>query len=252
MIVWFSGTGNSRLVARRLSALLDQSMVELTVADPEGVAAADRVVWVFPIYSWGVPPVVRRFIGRCRFSVGQQHFMVCTCGDDTGLAHLMWRRCIGNAGGTPVATFSVQMPNNYTLLLGFDVDPVPVAQQKLMRAPERIAEVARAIRHSARVDDVVRGTVPGVKTRCIYPLFVRYEMSPSKFHHTAACVRCGKCSSACPMNNVGMTSGGPEWGDNCALCLACYHVCPVHAVMYGRRTAGKGQYMAPDHFPDQG
>lgn len=251
MIVWFSGTGNSRLVAQRLSDILDQPLVAMTEADPGAVAAAGSVIWVFPIYSWGVPPVVRRFIDRCRFRPEQQHFMVCTCGDDTGLAHLMWRRCIRNAGGNPVGTFSVQMPNNYTLLPGFDVDPVAVAQCKLERAPERIAAVARAIRHSARVDDVVRGSMPSVKTRGIYPLFVRFEMSPSKFHYTSACVRCGKCASVCPMNNITI-SAGPEWGDNCALCLACYHVCPVHAVMYGRRTSRKGQYMAPGHLPDQG
>ena len=252
MIVWFSGTGNSRLVAKRLSELLDMPAVAMTEADPADVATADSVVWVFPIYSWGVPPVVRQFIGRCSLQPEQPHFMVCTCGDDIGLAHLMWRRCIRLAGANPIGTFSVQMPNNYTLLPGFDVDSEAVAQCKLRQAPERIAAVARAIRHSARVDDVVRGSMPAVKTRGIYPLFVRFEMSPSKFHFTSACIRCGKCASACPMSNISMSGDGPVWGENCALCLAGYHVCPVHAVMYGRRTARKGQYMAPHRLSDQG
>lgn len=43
------------------------------------------------------------------------------------------------------------------------------------------------------------------------------------------------------MNNIKVTDR-PVWGDNCTQCLACYHICPVHAVEYGKVTAKKGQY----------
>lgn len=38
----------------------------------------------------------------------------------------------------------------------------------------------------------------------------------------------------------------PVWGKNCTACLACYHVCPQHAVQYGKKTKGKGHYFNPD------
>ena len=34
----------------------------------------------------------------------------------------------------------------------------------------------------------------------------------------------------------------PTWGPNCALCMRCYHLCPNHAINYGRETENKGQY----------
>jgi len=33
---------------------------------------------------------------------------------------------------------------------------------------------------------------------------------------------------------------------DCTSCLACYHVCPQHAVQYGKKTKGKGHYFNPD------
>ena len=35
-------------------------------------------------------------------------------------------------------------------------------------------------------------------------------------------------------------------GNGLTSCLACYHVCPKHAVQYGRRTKRKGQYLNPN------
>ena len=34
----------------------------------------------------------------------------------------------------------------------------------------------------------------------------------------------------------------PQWGNNCTQCLGCYHICPLHAVQYGKATRAKGQY----------
>ena len=60
MILYFTGTGNSRRVAGQLSELLGDTTVQLapslrgsTLPLPAGDI---RVIWVFPVYSWGVPP----------------------------------------------------------------------------------------------------------------------------------------------------------------------------------------------------
>lgn len=73
------------------------------------------------------------------------------------------------------------------------------------------------------------------------PFFNTFLMSPKPFYATEACIACKKCEKACPVNNIKVTDR-PVWGDNCTQCLACYHICPVHAVEYGKVTAKKGQY----------
>lgn len=250
MIFRFSGTGNSALVARRLSELLGGEPIKAITSSPEAAyhpGEEEHIIWVFPVYGWGVPSVVRRFMRRVNLSGNRgRHFMVCTCGDDCGLTYRQWRKELRRRGWTPGAAFSVQMPNTYVSLPGFDVDTPEVAASKLEAMPARVAKAARAITHSARIDDTFHGRFAWLKTRVLYPLFTRLLMSPRPFRSTDACIGCGKCAAACPMDNITMSADHrPCWGKNCAGCLACYHACPQHAVEWSCFTKSKGQYSLP-------
>lgn len=251
MIIVFSGTGNSLQVAAELRRHLGGEIVRMEgelLANPSRrvieVPEGEDVVWVFPVYSWGVPPVVARFMRRCKIKCphGTRHFMVCTCGDDTGYTDHQWRKTIGRRGWNPRGAFSVQMPNTYVLMKGFDVDSPELAASKLAAMPGRVAEVASAIKRGFAESDMVRGSMAWLKTAVVYPFFRRFCMSPRPFHTTDACTRCGLCSRSCPLGNITPDGdGNPCWGNDCALCLRCYHICPARAVAYGAETEGKGQ-----------
>lgn len=269
MILWFSGTGNSREVAERLASRLDERMCELTPARLStltSIGNEKRIIWVFPVYSWGIPPYVRKVIDTLAETViptDALHHLVVTCGDDTGLTAEMWRKALRKHGWKCGSAFSVQMPNNYVCMKGFDVDSTQIESEKLNAAPRRIEEVASALLRSEEtgeyVTDMVKGNFAWFKSKVIYPWFIRYAMSPKPFHYTNACISCGKCAAICPLDNITMSladdtpSAGtgnrarryPQWGNNCAGCLACYHVCPKHAVEYGKTTINKGQYLNP-------
>lgn len=76
-------------------------------------------------------------------------------------------------------------------------------------------------------------------------------MSPHRFKATDSCVKCGSCVKACLLHNVQMKPNAkPVWGENCAMCLSCYHHCPKHAIEYGRQTMMKGQYLFPEGSSD--
>lgn len=148
---------------------------------------------------------------------------------------------------------SVQMPNNYVSLPGFDVDSKSVEEAKLAAFPSRLksvaAEIAQAESSDSELTDIVRGSFARIKTKVIYPWFVRYAINPRRFSVSETCVACGKCARLCPLGNISMSASEanpramrPVWGDDCAGCLGCYHTCPVHAVNYTSATKGKGQY----------
>lgn len=246
MIFCFSGTGNTKRVAEELSRRLNERMVMIGGCEKAAyrVGCGERVIWMFPVHSWGLPPVVRRFIRDVEVECGEgvRHYMVCTCGDDTGLAHEMWRSELRKRGWRGVAAHSVTMPNTYVLLPGFDVDAPEVEAAKLAAMPERVARVAHAIKCASPIDDVLKGKCAWLKTKVIYPLFVRFLMSPKPLHATEACVGCGLCAKVCPMGNITVRNGVPCWAEECSLCLACYHKCGYRAVRYGSRTDSKGQY----------
>ena len=202
-----------------------------------------RIIWVFPTYSWGVPPAISRFITEVNFTGVQaiNHYMVTTCGDDIGQTADMWRKLINHRKWVAATAYSVTMPNTYVLMKGFDVDSPEVVAAKMGAMPARVEAVASAIKRGFADSDVVRGSWAWVKTAIVYPYFRRFCMSPRPFHATDACITCGLCARSCPMENIGMADGRPRWGNRCALCLRCYHTCPTHAVAYGSATAAKGQ-----------
>lgn len=261
MIIHFSGTGNSRHVASLLQQRMKGDTVEI---DAKSIASAslthltpdadEPVIWVFPVYSWGVPPVVVRYMSAINGSLDRcRHYMVCTCGDDIGLAHEQWRKLVKSRGWQPVTAYSVQMPNTYVTFPGFDVDTKEVEADKLSRCSQRVDSIASRILTGTPGDDVVTGGMKRIKSRLIYPFFTKHMMSPRPFHCLSdMCIGCGLCASACPMDNITMNSGkNPEWGENCAMCLACYHTCPRHAVAYGNLTRKKGQYMLNSRLSEQ-
>ncbi len=254
MIICFSGTGNSRYVSQYMASYFNDRVVEITATTIDNpplleLAPDEKTIWVFPIYSWGIPPVVKELMERISIMQSDdcsRHYLVCTCGDDVGLTHRQWRCLIKKHGWNPVATFSVQMPNSYTLMKGFDVDPKRLEDEKLDAVPSRLNAVMELINGDFCGDDVVSGSWAWLKTHLIYPYFVRFCMSPKPFHCTDDCIGCGKCARECPLDNIEMDDNSrPQWGDRCALCLRCYHTCPDHAVAYGKATANKGQYLHP-------
>lgn len=253
MIYYFSGTGNSTFVATTIANFLsmDKAFIPSTdVADLE--MPEDKLIFVFPVYSWGIPPLISKFIYEIRpeywqrlKDLGLTVECVMTCGDEVALAPEMITKVLKKAGVNLNSIWSVIMPNNYVLLPGFDVDSKDVEQAKLRACQKRIIEIAQGISRGDKRVDVVRGKMPWIKTKIVYPLFKKWGIFPKKWHYQSTCIGCGKCEKICPMLNVQMIDRHPKWGSVCCSCLGCYHVCPVHAVEYGNETKKKGQYLFP-------
>ncbi len=253
MILYFSGTGNSRMVAYLLADRLNDVCRDIPSLLRDGadikLNSTEKLGLVFPVYSWGVPPIVLRVIEEMRLEVHPDYlYFVCSCGDETGLAPQQLVKALSQCGLKCSAGFSVIMPNNYVLLPGFDIDSVSLSDSKLASVAERIDYISGKIKSGSELFDCHIGPLPYIKSKLVYPLFVRWGIRPSLFHVTPDCVGCGKCASACPVSNVLMRDKRPLWGNDCTSCLGCYHVCPYHAVRYWRTTDTKGQYFNPFSF----
>lgn len=258
MIIYFSGTGNTRHCAAELSRLIGDQTLEIKggmLLSPSltRVATDDkRIIWMFPVYSWGIPPVVESFLCRAIIKVPSDavHHLVVTCGDDIGKTDMQWRKILCERGFKDAKAFSVIMPNTYVLMKGFDTDPQELEDKKIADSAARLEHIASEIGNlgqseekTERSADATRGRFAAIKSSLIYPWFIRHAMSPKPFHVNDKCTGCGLCAKNCPLGNIILIGHHkPLWSQACALCLRCYHICPHHAVEYGNKTATKGQY----------
>lgn len=254
MIIYFSGTGNTRHVAQCLAEILgDTDVREMSpsmLLSPEDstieIADTDTtVIWAFPTYSWGIPPVVDMVMKKVALGYNASnatHIMLTTCGDDMAYTDRQWRKNMAARNLKCAGAYAVVMPNTYVLMKGFDVDSTEIAESKIKSCRDAIEQVATAINNNSG-DIPVRLSFSWVKSNIIYPWFKRYAMSPKPFHSNNNCTGCGICANKCPMQNITICNGKPLWADRCAMCLRCYHICPHHAVAYGKATAKKGQYL---------
>ena len=253
MIYYFSGTRNSRYAAMRIGGIVEEEVRFIPSLDAyaeELDPSLDKSVGlVFPVYAWGVPPIVMEFIGRLRESMidgikkkGIPLWCVATCGDETGMAVEMLRKALGKRGLTLSGAWSLIMPNVYVLLPGFGTDPKDVERQKLQDAIGRLDHISDCIKQGRWEEDVHLGPMPRLKTTLVYPLFRRWGVNTKKWHYTDACIGCGKCAGACPVGNIVIADGRPVWGSDCTSCCACFHVCPTRGAQYGRITEKAGQY----------
>lgn len=248
MIFWFSGTGNSRYVATSLGKHLEEDICFL-LDSLSGLDFTDSksIGFVFPIYSWGIPPNVLKRVEdviRSNLSIlgNKPIWIVCTCGDETALAPEMFESLLQKYDLKLNAGWNVIMPNNYVLLPGFNVDSKELERKKLDDSQSAIQEIAQKIKGCKWEKRYIRGSMPKLKSKIIYPLFKKWGIFPSKWRWTTECVQCGKCASVCPIHNIKLKGGHPSWKNKCISCLACYHICPVHAIEYGKITHNKGQY----------
>lgn len=241
MIYYFSGTGNSRRVADKLSKLLGQEMASM----PDGsITPCDTLGFVFPVYAWGLPEVVETFIRRLSVMKPKYVWAVMTCGDDMGYADSILRKELQKVDINLDAVFSVQMPNTYVCLPGFDIDSDDVAERKVRETDEKIPSIVVTINDRKQIVDVVRGPMPFVKTYILRPLFNSTLVTDRFFRVTDECTHCGLCSRQCPLYNISMEEGEVKWHGNCTGCLRCYHQCPKRAIQFGQMTKNKGQKKA--------
>ena len=256
MIFCYTSTGNSYWAARRISKDLDETLYSVNAIAKGGYNACDydfgeneRLILAFPVHSWSVHMVMSTFLKKFHFTgkpVGV--YALCTCGDDCGTTNAVVARMLLRLNLKLSACFSLTMPNDYVLMRGFEVDADAVRDQKLAAAVDQLDKIETRMRVGST--DAAGLYNPGrmawLKTHLVNPLFRHFQCGHTPFHATDACVGCSLCSKVCPVNNIRMQDGKPQWRNHCMQCCACFHRCPQMAVQYGKVTDGKRQYLNPN------
>lgn len=240
MIYYYSGTGNSGYVARKLAEKLDVDAVNLGERIKNGVMDAihdDAVILVTPTYCWRVPRIVEDYWAQVEVKA-KTLYLVMTCGSGIGGAPIYEEKMAREKNLTYGGAFEVVMPENYIAM--FDAPKEDEARAVIAKADGTIDEIANRIaakKSGAKTAGLLGRLLTSING-AYYALFVKAKA----FYAKDNCISCGECERRCILANVKLEAGRPVWYDRCTHCMACMNYCPVEAIEYGKKTAGKFRY----------
>lgn len=250
MILYYSGTGNSRWAASVISSQTGDELVSINDIIRSKITDHDNsrrdfhserpYVFVCPTYCWNIPRVVEDFIRSSCFSGCTDVYFFLTCGSGTGAAAGRAESLCKELGFNFRGLGSVKMPENYIAM--FDPPSYDEALTIIRSALSQIESTARLINVSRSIEDANAGRgILGLSTY-ISPLFYKVFVKDKHFSVSEGCISCGKCAQLCPLANISLVDGKPVWNGSCTHCMACIGACPSNAIEYGRSSVKRRKY----------
>ncbi len=244
MVIYYTGTGNSRFIAKVIAEKLNDTLVDATELMKQGKSgkfdSECPYVFVCPTYAWQMPKVFVDFIKRSKFSGNKFAFFVMTCGSDIGNAEEQIKGLCEDADFKFKGVMGIVMPENYIAM--FTAPEETEAKKIIAKAVISARKAADIIVANKYFPHMETNWLDKAKSGIVNDIFCKHIISAKKFYATDRCVGCKKCVYECPLNNIKMVDGKPQWGNQCTHCMACICKCPTEAIEYGKHTKGKRRY----------
>lgn len=250
MILYFSGTGNSEFVAKRIGDIIEDEMLNLFdkiyKQDFSEISSNQPWIIVTPTYAWRIPRILDEWLKNTQLLGNIDIYFVMTCGNNIGNAGKYLKKLCDFKKMNYKGAFQVIMPENYIAM--FSTPSLEEALKTIHQAESEINKIANIIKNNniilqsnINLKDKINSSI--INT-IFYPVFVRSK----KFYVTDKCINCGKCVKICPLNNINLNNKKIIWGNHCTHCMACISHCPSEAIEYGKHSIGKRRYTFPKNI----
>jgi ferredoxin/flavodoxin len=248
VIFYFTGTGNSLWVAKKIAAKLgNTNLVRLPLSGTPPLGHdVGRIGLVFPVLMFGLPCLIEDFIKDFDFPKDVEIFAVATCGG-MPFSTLKKAQQLFKARGLDLSIgFSIQMVNNCTSLE--PALPVEKQQSRFAKAESRIDVLCGKITCKEHFMEqgnfALNWYFSGIlhkKAKTLIPGAAQY------FYAEETCNGCGICEKVCPVQNVTIDSAKPLWSSHCEQCYGCLQWCPKQAIQVkNKKTKERERYHQPE------
>lgn len=226
-VLYYSATGNTKLVVDRIVKVLSNNQIELSIKSlvkPYEHKRGRELLLSFPVNSQAVSPFVFKAIKSLPQGNGENVYVLITMNESANILNIL-RKLLEKKGYKTVGCKEISMPNN--LFVGEDKTIERLSnglEQAELFAEEIVSNKTLWIetkKGSAFVSFLSRNTnLPWVTMRLFNKLVV----------NTEKCTKCGKCVIECPVQNIEMIDF-PKHLNNCQFCMRCGSMCPNSAIM---------------------
>lgn len=228
---YFSGTGNTLLVIKKMKEIFEENGVKVNLyhlenTNPKDINLNNTVGLGFPVVIQGTYPFVWDFVKLLPKANGTNIFMVDTLAAYSGGVVGPMKRILNNKGYSSIGAKEILMPNNLF--------------PKEINSEENKKKIRTGLEKSERyAKEIINGSSKWgriyllsdlmsifSKSKIIWKFFRWYY--PLKVDESK-CVKCGLCVKLCPVNNIEMKDY-PELKNECMYCMRCISFCPKQAI----------------------
>jgi ferredoxin len=250
-VFYFSGTGNSLAVAKKICEKLnDCSLFDITnefLSEQDCNAifnenpCFERLVVVFPSYAYGMPKIVKQFLSN--FSICAEYVaLIVTCGTKSGGTIHSAARKLSKRKIKVDYHAEIQTVENFIPIFG-NTKPHKIKfrlENQIEKSDEIVDEIERKIKKSLKGKKIISAAISSLFLLSS-PLLSRFMAFNNK------CFGCGLCQKCCPAKAI--TINGTKKPKiifrKCNLCQCCINICPAKAITFFRHGKKTEKYICP-------
>ncbi len=246
-IFYFTGTGNSLYIAKKISEKLKNCELIEIKYNQEYKINHDIVGIVFPVHAYGLQPIIKNFLKLNEIKANYK-FAIANCAGGPGNTLLD----LYNLNKTFNYIDYILMPENYSILKN------PISKEQAIKFMENKKEnLKKIITNIQNRKNYLNLNKKFIISRLFFKIinksFIRGLKHSVKFFKVdkTKCTGCSICSKSCPMNNIEMVNNLPLWNKNCIQCFRCINICPEHTISFTPITKNRNQYINPHISPKE-
>jgi ferredoxin len=237
-IYWFSGTGNSLLIAQRIKDNLSAKDYSVSLFPIEKAKTAeiktDNVTgFVIPVAMFGTYPFLWDFFNDLPETNGTQCFLVDTLQGYSGGLLGPVKKILKKKGYRTLAAVEIKMPNAFLKPRENKEKDQQIINSGLTEA-DKFCDVLINEQHSWFDIPFYSDLLSlGSRSKSVYNLYrAMFPLSISK----EKCTACKTCVVLCPIKNWKLddSSSIPVSDNRCNLCQRCIAYCPEKAIKIGK------------------
>lgn len=250
-ILYFTGTGNSLMVAKDISNELgDVRLCKIaSLAKEESIRVEAGILGiVFPVYYSRLPLIVEQIVKKLEVNKDTYVFGVATHGNAPANVLKRLKNILHNNGTRLNSSFLIGMPSSNVFYL--NASPLKKQNRAFALEKKKVKEISQIIRErkdcKCEVTKLVLDRVMDkVSVRMTNKIMEKLHEVDNGFWINEKCNGCKLCEKICPVNNIKFKMNRPTWTHNCEKCACCIQHCPKQAIQFGRGSEKRKRYANP-------
>lgn len=210
VVIYFSGTGNSRYVAELFCNEYDEGAKAFSIEDDDitqVVKNEEMLVFAYPVQYSTVPKILRDFIiENNELWESKKVFVIATMGLFSGDGAGILGRLLLQYGAEVIGGLHLKMPDS-------------IGDEKVLKPGKPTQEGIGVLYRMA-----------GFFGQRLYFGHKTKNYSNKLRVDEDKCIGCGKCEKLCPMNNIKIVDKKVVQNNQCTMCYRCINNCSKQAM----------------------